>query len=125
MITTSRRLISLIQTHTLKDCSINDEIERLRHSATSSLFERRDIIVVSSVSCIYGLGDPDDYFQLVVSLRPGEKFGMDELLRRLVDIRYSRNDIPSESGATALTFILHIPGIRQCVLNISGMRLTA
>ncbi len=83
-------------TYIEKDCSINDEIERLRHSATSSLFERRDIIVVSSVSCIYGLGDPDDYFQLVVSLRPGEKFGMDELLRRLVDIRYSRNDIVFE-----------------------------
>ncbi|MCR4608005.1 MAG: excinuclease ABC subunit UvrB [Oscillospiraceae bacterium] len=83
-------------TYIEKDCSINDEIERLRHSATSSLFERRDIIVVSSVSCIYGLGDPDDYFQLVVSLRPGEKFGMDELLRRLVDIRYSRNDIAFE-----------------------------
>ena len=83
-------------TYIEKDCSINDEIERLRHSATSSLFERRDIIVVSSVSCIYGLGDPDDYFQLVVSLRPGEKFGIDELLRRLVDIRYSRNDIAFE-----------------------------
>ena len=83
-------------TYIEKDCSINDEIERLRHSATSSLFERRDIIVVSSVSCIYGLGDPDDYFQLVVSLRPGEKFGMDDLLRRLVDIRYSRNDIAFE-----------------------------
>ena len=60
-------------TYIEKDCSINDEIERLRHSATSSLFERGDIIVVSSVSCIYGLGDPDDYFQLVVSLRTAEK----------------------------------------------------
>ncbi len=83
-------------TYIEKDCSINDEIERLRHSATSSLFERRDIIVVSSVSCIYGLGDPDDYFQLVVSIRPGEKLAMDDLLRKLVDIRYSRNDIAFE-----------------------------
>lgn len=83
-------------TYIEKDCSINDEIERLRHSATSSLFERRDVIVVSSVSCIYGLGDPDDYFELVVSLRPGIKFNMDDLLRRLVEIRYSRNDIAFE-----------------------------
>ena len=83
-------------TYIEKDCSINDEIERLRHSATSSLFERRDVIVVSSVSCIYGLGDPDDYFELVVSLRPGLTIPMDDLLKRLVDIRYSRNDIAFE-----------------------------
>ena len=80
-------------TYIEKDCSINDEIERLRHSATSSLFERRDVIVVSSVSCIYGLGDPVDYSELVVSVRPGQQLDMDELLRRLVEIRYSRNDI--------------------------------
>lgn len=76
-----------------KDSSINDEIERLRHSATSSLFERRDVIVVSSVSCIYGLGDPIDYANMVISLRPGQKRDRDELLRKLVDIRYERNDI--------------------------------
>ena len=76
-----------------KDSSINDEIERLRHSATSSLFERRDVIVVSSVSCIYGLGDPIDYANMVISLRPGQKRDRDELLRRLVDIRYERNDV--------------------------------
>ena len=79
-----------------KDSSINDEIDRLRHSATSSLSERRDVIVVSSVSCIYGLGDPIDYAAMVVSLRPGQTFNRDELLRRLVDIRYERNDIAFE-----------------------------
>ena len=79
-----------------KDCSINDEIERLRHSATSSLFERRDVIVVSSVSCIYGLGDPIDYANMVVSLRPGQTRSFDELLRKLVEIRYERNDIAFE-----------------------------
>ena len=79
-----------------KDASINDEIERLRHSATSSLFERRDVIVVSSVSCIYGLGEPDDFAKLVVSLRVGAQWDRDELLRRLVEIRYERNDIAFE-----------------------------
>ena len=79
-----------------KDCSINDEIERLRHSATSSLFERRDVIVVSSVSCIYGLGDPIDYANMVISLRPGQTRDFDELLRKLVEIRYERNDVAFE-----------------------------
>ena len=79
-----------------KDASINDEIERLRHSATSSLFERRDVIVVASVSCIYGLGDPIDYANMVISLRPGQSFGLDTLLRRLVEIRYERNDLAFE-----------------------------
>lgn len=79
-----------------KDSAINDEIERLRHSATASLFERRDVVVVSSVSCIYGLGDPIDYASMVISLRPGQQRDRDELLRRLVDIRYERNDIAFE-----------------------------
>ncbi len=79
-----------------KDCSINDEIERLRHSATSSLFERRDVIVVASVSCIYGLGDPIDYANMVISLRPGQTRDFDELLRKLVEIRYERNDLAFE-----------------------------
>lgn len=79
-----------------KDSSINDEIERLRHSATSALSERRDVIVVSSVSCIYGLGDPIDYATMVISLRTGQIYNRDELLRRLVDIRYERNDIAFE-----------------------------
>ncbi|MDO4815460.1 MAG: excinuclease ABC subunit UvrB [Bacillota bacterium] len=79
-----------------KDSSVNDEIERLRHSATSSLFERRDVIVVSSVSCIYGLGDPIDYANMVISLRTGQTRSFDELLRKLVEIRYERNDIAFE-----------------------------
>ena len=79
-----------------KDASINDEIERLRHSATSSLFERRDVIVVASVSCIYGLGDPIDYANMVISLRPGQSYGLDTLLRKLVEIRYERNDLAFE-----------------------------
>ncbi len=76
-----------------KESSINDEIERLRHSATSSLFERRDVIVVASVSCIYGLGDPIDYSSMVISLRTGQTRDFDELLHKLIEIRYERNDI--------------------------------
>ena len=83
-------------TYIEKDASINDEIERLRHSATSSLFERRDVIVVASVSCIYGLGDPIDYANMVISLRPGQTRNLDELLRKLIEIRYERNDIAFE-----------------------------
>jgi excinuclease ABC subunit B len=83
-------------TYIEKDSAINDEIERLRHSATSSLFERRDVIVVSSVSCIYGLGDPIDYSNLVVSLRQGMRKERDELLKKLVEIRYTRNDVAFE-----------------------------
>lgn len=79
-----------------KESSINDEIERLRHSATSALFERRDVIVVASVSCIYGLGDPIDYSQMVISLRTGQTRDFDELLQKLIEIRYERNDISFE-----------------------------
>jgi excinuclease ABC subunit B len=88
--------IAHTDTYIEKDSSINDEIERLRHSATSSLFERRDVVVVSSVSCIYGLGDPIDYTTMVVSLRAGQMYDRDEVIRRLVDIRYGRNDIAFE-----------------------------
>lgn len=80
-------------TYIEKDSSINDEIDKLRHSATMSLFERRDVIIVASVSCIYGLGDPIDYENLVVSLRPGMIKDRDEVIRKLVDIQYVRNDI--------------------------------
>ncbi|MBQ4036697.1 MAG: excinuclease ABC subunit UvrB [Clostridia bacterium] len=76
-----------------KDSAINEEIDKLRHSATSALFERRDVIIVSSVSCIYTLGDPKEYSSMTVSLRPGMLMGRDELLRRLVDIQYERNDL--------------------------------
>ena len=79
-----------------KDASINEEIDRLRLSATASLLERRDVIVVSSVSCIYGLGEPDDFEKMMVSLRVGDYMGRDTLLHRLVDIRYERNDIAFE-----------------------------
>ena len=79
-----------------KESSINDEIERLRHSATSALFERRDVIVVASVSCIYGLGDPIDYASMVISLRTGQTRDFDELLEKLIEIRYERNDIGFE-----------------------------
>ena len=95
--TISRRRISRTpDTYIEKDSSINDEIERLRHSATSSLFERRDVVVVSSVSCIYGLGDPIDYANMVVSLRVGQTRERDALLKKLVEIRYGRNDIAFE-----------------------------
>ena len=80
-------------TYIEKDSAINEEIERLRHSATSSLFERRDVIVVASVSCIYGLGDPIDYKNMVISLRTGMEKPREELTKKLVEIRYERNDI--------------------------------
>lgn len=80
-------------TYIEKDAQINDEIDKLRHSATAALFERKDVIIVASVSCIYGLGDPIDYEKLVLSLRPGMIKSRDHILRKLVDIQYSRNDI--------------------------------
>ncbi len=83
-------------TYIEKDAAINAEIERLRHSATAALFERRDVIVVSSVSCIYGLGDPIDYANMVISPAPGKEYPRDQLLRKLVEIRYDRNDVAFE-----------------------------
>ena len=80
-------------TYIEKDSSMNEEIDRLRHSATTSLFERRDVIIVASVSCIYGLGDPEDYSTLVASIRQGMKMDRDALIRRLVEIHYERNDV--------------------------------
>lgn len=80
-------------TYIEKDMSINDEIDKLRHSATCSLYERRDTIVVASVSCIYGLGAPEEYYNLSISLRPGDKLDRDKLIRRLIDINYKRNDM--------------------------------
>ena len=85
--------IAHTDTYIEKDSSINDEIERLRHSATSSLFERRDVIVVASVSCIYGLGDPIDYKNMVISLRTGMQYPQEELMKKLISIRYERNDV--------------------------------
>lgn len=80
-------------TYIEKDASINEEIDKLRHSATSALFERRDVIIVASVSCIYGLGDPIDYASMTLSIRPGMEKSRNDILRRLVDIQYTRNDM--------------------------------
>lgn len=85
--------IAHTDTYIEKDSSVNEEIDRLRHSATSALFERRDVIVVSSVSCLYGLGDPIDYKSMVISLRTGQERPIDDILRKLTEIRYERNDI--------------------------------
>ncbi len=90
-------------TYIEKDASINDEIDKLRHSATTSLYERRDVIIVASVSCIYGLGDPEDYGELVLSLRLGQEKSREEILRKLVDIQYTRNDMNFVRG----TFRVH------------------
>ena len=81
-----------------KDASINDEIDQLRHSATSALFERDDVIIIASVSCIYGLGNPEEYKDLVVSVRVGMEMDRSELLRKLVDVQYTRNDIDFQRG---------------------------
>ncbi|MCD7858559.1 MAG: excinuclease ABC subunit UvrB [Firmicutes bacterium] len=85
--------IAHTDTYIEKDASVNEEIDRLRHSATSALFERRDVIVVSSVSCLYGLGDPTDYKSMVISLRVGQERSLDDILRKLTEIRYERNDV--------------------------------
>ncbi len=85
--------IAHTDTYIEKDAAVNEEIDRLRHSATSALFERRDVIVVASVSCLYGLGDPIDYKNMVISLRVGQERPMDEILRKLAEIRYERNDL--------------------------------
>lgn len=88
--------IASTDTYIEKDSAINEEIDRLRHSATSALFEREDVIIVASVSCIYSLGDPIDYKNMVISLRPGMTRDRDELLRKLIEIQYERNDIAFE-----------------------------
>ena len=85
-------------TYIAKDSSINDEIDKLRHSATAALSERRDVIIVSSVSCIYGLGSPIDYKEMVISLRPGMIKDRDEVIRKLIDIQYDRNDMDFKRG---------------------------
>ncbi|MBU0904272.1 MAG: DEAD/DEAH box helicase family protein, partial [Firmicutes bacterium] len=80
-------------TYIEKDSSINEEIDKLRHSATSALFEREDVLIVASVSCIYGLGNPEEYREMVLSLRKGMEIERNQLLRKLVDIQYERNDV--------------------------------
>ena len=90
--------IAQSDTYIEKDASINDEIDKLRHSATASLFETKDVIIVASVSCIYGLGDPIDYENMTISLRPGMTKARDEILRRLVEMQYSRNEVDFKRG---------------------------
>ena len=90
--------IAATDTYIEKDSSINDDIDRLRHSATAALFERRDVVIVSSVSCIYSLGDPIDYKNMVISIRPGMSYGRDKLLLKLVSLQYERNDIDFSRG---------------------------
>ena len=90
--------VAASDTYIEKDSSINDEIDKLRHSATSSLFERRDVIIVASVSCIYGLGSPDEYYNMVLSLRQGQTRDRDEILRKLIEIQYDRNDMAFTRG---------------------------
>ncbi len=85
-------------TYIEKDSAINDEIDKLRHSATAALTERKDVIIVASVSCIYGLGDPIDYQEMTVSIRPGQRKDRDDVLRKLVDIQYTRNDMDFKRG---------------------------
>ncbi|MBQ9343288.1 MAG: excinuclease ABC subunit UvrB [Clostridia bacterium] len=90
--------IASSDTYIEKDSSVNDEIDRLRHSATAALQERRDVIIVASVSCIYSMGDPSEYTSQMISLRPGMNFGREALLRKLIDIQYDRNDISFTRG---------------------------
>ena len=90
--------IAQSDTYIEKDSSINDEIDKLRHSATASLFESRDTIVVASVSCIYGLGDPIDYENMAISLRPGMKIERNAMLKKLVNMQYARNELDFKRG---------------------------
>ena len=90
--------VAATDTYIAKDSSINDEIDKMRHSATMALFERRDVIIVASVSCIYGLGDPIEYQKLVVSLRPGQEISPEDVMRKLIDVQYVRNDIEFTRG---------------------------
>ncbi len=90
--------IASSDTYIEKDASINDELDKLRHSATAALFERKDVIIVSSVSCIYGLGDPIDYENMIVSLRPGMEKSRDEIMKRLINMQYTRNEIDFKRG---------------------------
>lgn len=105
--------VAASDTYIEKDSSINDEIDKLRHSATSSLFERRDVIVVASVSCIYGLGSPDEYYNMVLSLRQGQTRDRDDILRKLIEIQYDRNDVAFTRG----TFRVRGDVIEVCPAN--------
>ena len=90
--------IAATDTYIEKDASINDEIDQMRHSATCSLFERRDVIIVASVSCIYGLGSPENYSKMLLHIKVGQNIPREKILRRLIEIRYERNDMIIERG---------------------------
>ena len=98
IIISRRRMCLPSDTYIAKDSSINDEIDKLRLSATAALIERRDVIIVSSVSCIYGLGEPENFEKMMVSLRPGMEKDRDEVLRQLIDIQYDRNEMDFKRG---------------------------
>ena len=106
-------------TYIEKDSSVNDEVERLRHSATNSLLTRRDVIVVASVSCIYGLGTPQEYIDRMVALKVGQEIERDQLLRRFVGMQYTRNDLAFIRGTFRLRATCSVvrrtrPGPRRC-----------
>jgi len=114
--------IAASDTYIEKDSSINDEIDRMRHSATSSLLERKDVIVVASVSCIYGLGDPEDYKSLMVSLRPGMRKTREQVMRELVSIRYIRNDFELTRGTFRVrgdTLDIYPPSSEELLTRVS------
>jgi len=114
--------IAASDTYIEKDSSINDEIDRMRHSAKSSLLERRDVIVVASVSCIYGLGDPEDYKSLMVSLRPGMRKTREQVMRELVSIRYIRNDFELTRGTFRVrgdTLDIYPPSSEELLTRVS------
>lgn len=117
-------------TYIEKDASINDEIDKLRHSATSALFERKDVIIVASVSCIYGLGAPQEYYDMVLSLRLGQIIDRQKILHKLVEIQYNRNDIDFKRGTFRVRGdvieVIPAPTARRlCALKCSMTRLTA
>ena len=98
--------VAATDTYIEKDSSVNDEIDKLRLSATASLAERKDVIVIASVSCIYGIGSPSDYMNMIVSLRPGQLKDRDEVIRELIDISYERNQIDFSRGKFKLLSVL-------------------
>lgn len=114
-------------TYIEKDSSINDEIDKLRHSATSALFERRDVIIVASVSCIYSIGDPIDYKSMVISLRAGMDYGRDKLIENLFQFNMKEtiltlSEINSGLGEILLKFSLPVLTVQQSELNFSAMK---
>ena len=115
-------------TYIEKDSAINDEIDKLRHSATAALSERNDVIIVASVSCIYGLGSPIDYKNMVISLRPGMEKDRDEVIHKLIDIQYTRNEMDFKrgyvpgAGRCCWRYFRRIPEVRRTGLSFSVMR---